>query len=169
MWNLKYSEWLLWRLLATKWHQSPEQAEVWWPPGTLPRETSSSQMAPPSLGPAQGEQINYLVRKTSFFHLRSPPSCVVCLKLISPSPNNVCPKCALLVCSKNCSNRWQQMNTKTTFNVCYSEDHDIECNILSIIRAKMKRNKGGEKLYKDFLPILNSAVTTLRMISLKWR
>ena len=61
------------------------------------------------------------------------------------------------------------MNIKTTFNVCYSEDHDIECNILSIIRAKMKRNKGGEKLYKDFLPILNSAVTTLRMISLKWR
>ena len=34
------------------------------------------------------------------------------------------------------------MNTKTTFNVCYSEDHDNECNILSIIRAKMKRNKG---------------------------
>ena len=40
---------------------------------------------------------------------------------------------------------------------------------MSIIRVKMKRIKGGEKIYKDFLPILNSAVTALRMISLKWR
>jgi len=85
---------------------------------------------------------------------RSPPSCVVCLKLTVPSIHNFCSKCCLLVCSKACSN---------------SPEHEVECKILSLVKAKMKRSKGGEKLYKENLSSLTGAVTCIRLISLKWR
>jgi len=85
---------------------------------------------------------------------RCPPCCVACLKLISPSQHNMCPKCLLLVCSTTCRQ---------------STEHEVECKILSLVKAKMKRVKNGEKIYRESLSSLTSAVTCIRMISLKWR
>ena len=48
-------------------------------------------------------------------------------------------------------------------------DHAVECSILSIIRAKLRRNQQGEKMYRNNLSGLTAAVTTLRLVSLKWR
>ena len=48
-------------------------------------------------------------------------------------------------------------------------DHVVECRTLSIIRAKLKRSKQGERTYRESLGVLTSSVTCLRMVSLKWR
>ena len=48
-------------------------------------------------------------------------------------------------------------------------DHAVECAVLSIIRTKLRRNQQGEKMYRNNLTGLTAAVTTLRMVSLKWR
>ena len=48
-------------------------------------------------------------------------------------------------------------------------DHAVECAVLSIIRTKLRRNQQGEKMYRNNLSGLTAAVTTLRMVSLKWR
>ena len=45
----------------------------------------------------------------------------------------------------------------------------MECAVLSIIRTKLRRNQQGEKMYRNNLTGLTAAVTTLRMVSLKWR
>ena len=54
-------------------------------------------------------------------------------------------------------------------NCCFSTEHEVECKILSLVKAKMKRVKNGEKIYRESLSSLTSAVTCIRMISLKWR
>ena len=51
----------------------------------------------------------------------------------------------------------------------FRSDHAVECSILSIIRTKLRRNQQGEKMYRNHLAGLTAAVTTLRMVSLKWR
>ena len=51
----------------------------------------------------------------------------------------------------------------------FRSDHAVECSILSIIRAKLRRNQQGEKMYRNNLSGLTAAVTTLRLVSLKWR
>ena len=51
-----------------------------------------------------------------------------------------------------------------------SRDHEPECTVLTMVRAKLKRNKGkGDSLYRHSLPALTAAVTPIRMVALKWR
>ena len=85
---------------------------------------------------------------------RAPAQCVNCLKLLQPSPSTQCRRCLLQVCSEGCSQ---------------GTDHVIECKILTVIRTKLKRSKQGEKVYRENLGGLASAVTSIRMVSLKWR
>ena len=80
--------------------------------------------------------------------------CVNCLKLVQPGAGRQCSKCCLNVCSEACR---------------AGSDHAVECAILSIIRTKLRRNQQGEKMYRNHLTGLTAAVTTLRMVSLKWR
>ena len=86
---------------------------------------------------------------------RTPPQCVNCYVLVSPSSSLVCPKCSLLVCSAQCST---------------GSDHQVECSILSNIRTKLrKKNRDGDKIWRDCLPSITASVTTIRLLSLKWR
>ena len=109
---------------------------------------------------------------------RSPPCCVVCLRLTPPSSINQCPKCLLVVCSKACIARYRE-SENISFSQSFqyidhipfpSRDHEPECTVLTMVRAKLKRNKGkGDSLYRHSLPALTAAVTPIRMVALKWR
>ena len=60
-------------------------------------------------------------------------------------------------------------NKKYSLTVLTRSDHAVECAILSLIRTKLRRNQQGEKMYRNNLSGLTAAVTTLRLVSLKWR
>ena len=64
-----------------------------------------------------------------------------------------------------------ELSTTSDFamRVTCRTDHVVECRTLSIIRAKLKRSKQGERTYRESLGVLTSSVTCLRMVSLKWR
>ena len=106
---------------------------------------------------------------------RSPPCCVVCLRLTPPSSINQCPKCLLVVCSKACIARYREYQLLAIIPIHLpssipSRDHEPECTVLTMVRAKLKRNKGkGDSLYRHSLPALTAAVTPIRMVALKWR
>ena len=57
----------------------------------------------------------------------------------------------------------------TLVTIVFRDDHQVECRIFSLLRAKLKRNKDGERLYRANLSGLTSSVTCVRMLSLKWR
>ena len=47
--------------------------------------------------------------------------------------------------------------------------HLPECNILRKVRDSLKKKLNGQKIYKQNLDKVLSAVTTIRLYSLKWR
>lgn len=49
------------------------------------------------------------------------------------------------------------------------EVHQAECSILVLARAKLRRTDKSEKVWKSALPDITTAITTLRLLSLKWR
>jgi len=103
----------------------------------------------------KGEHILTTVPAATGPCARTPPQCVNCYVLVSPSSSLVCPKCSLLVCSAQCST---------------GSDHQVECSILSNIRTKLrKKNRDGDKIWRDCLPSITASVTTIRLLSLKWR
>jgi hypothetical protein len=80
------------------------------------------------------------------------PQCVACFSLL-PCPLQ-CSRCGLPVCGEKCARM---------------ELHQPECQVLVLCRAKLRRTDKGEKVWKATLPSLTAAVTTLRLVSLKWR
>lgn len=59
-----------------------------------------------------------------------------------------------MVCSAQCSS---------------GAHHQVECSILAILRTKIKRKKSGEKTWRESLVNISASVTTIRLLSLKWR
>jgi len=84
---------------------------------------------------------------------RTAPQCVNCFRLLS-SARQFCSQCNLLVCSEECSK---------------GADHQVECSILSSIRTKVRGSKDGDRIWRESLPNITASVTTIRLLSLKWR
>jgi len=82
----------------------------------------------------------------------SVPQCVACFSLL-PNPLH-CSKCGLNVCGERCARM---------------EVHQAECSILVLARAKLRRTDKSERVWRSALPDITAAITTLRLLSLKWR
>merc|ERR1711892_521286 len=102
---------------------------------------------------AKGEQILTTWPAGTGPCARTAPQCVNCFRLLS-SARQFCSQCNLLVCSEECSK---------------GADHQVECSILSSIRTKVKGSKDGDRIWRESLPNITASVTTIRLLSLKWR
>eukprot|EP00092_Neocalanus_flemingeri_P003775 GFUD01004063.1.p1 GENE.GFUD01004063.1~~GFUD01004063.1.p1 ORF type:complete len:492 (+),score=147.83 GFUD01004063.1:26-1501(+) len=101
---------------------------------------------------ARGEHIMTTMAAGTGPCARTAPQCVNCFLLLSSA--QFCPRCNLLVCSAGCSN---------------GSAHQVECSILTTIRVKVKRMKDGERIWRESLSNITASVTTIRLLSLKWR
>jgi len=82
----------------------------------------------------------------------SSVQCLSCFKILDTK--YTCTKCLLPVCNKVCER---------------GSLHIAECSILKKIRETLKNKNNGLKIYKENLDNVLSAITTIRLYSLKWR